>query len=277
MIEKPTTTSAASTAFCAEKVEGPGGYLWVDGNGKITRDNGTLDQPKPNAFSLVHIDDCPQSTPTCRASCYVHGLERHAKTTHDLYRHNSAFLRGELQFSAHISFKFREREEWAKIMADWISKNAAGGFRWHVSGDVFSAMYAYWIGRVCGLSPEVPQWVYTRSFSYLPILAAASTLVGGNLAVNLSCDKDNYIEALRARHAIGLPLRLCYLTDDGTVPRHLPEDAVVFPDYKLRGGTSEGRAWFEALQPSHKRAVCPVDYHGKSEERRCGPCARCLT
>lgn len=74
MTEKPSSTSAAATAFCGHKLTIPGlddgHHLWLDGNGKITAGNGTLDDPKPNAFSLVEIEDCPGSTPSCRTACY---------------------------------------------------------------------------------------------------------------------------------------------------------------------------------------------------------------
>jgi len=257
-------TSAASTAFCAEKVEGPDGHLWIDGNGKITWRNGTLDAPKPNAFSLLQIDDCPHSTPTCRAGCYVHNLEKHAPATHALYRHNSQRIR-EILADPTLA------EEWAHVLGSWISFNAAGGFRWHVSGDVFSMAYACWIADVCEYSMGVRHWIYTRSFPFVPALRTAP-----NLTVNLSADRDNWGLAEQCvRRNPGT--RICYMTSDGEVQTGiLTYGDVIFPDYNLRDGTEEGRAWFESLAPVHKQMVCPVDYAGKAEERRCGPCPRCL-
>ncbi len=167
---KPNATSAATTAFCAEKVEGPGGFLWIDGNGKITRSNGTLDNPKPNAFSLVEIEDCPGSTATCREVCYVHGLKKHAPDTHALYVHNSREIRRILSVGGFSS-------EWATVMANWIDRNCRGGFRWHVSGDVFSTQYARWIADVCNRSARVDYWIYTRSFMAVVYLMEARHLV----------------------------------------------------------------------------------------------------
>lgn len=282
-------TSAAVTAFCAAEIRGPGGSLWIDGNGKITRTNGTLEAPKPNAFSLeaqavadrerlidtsgypseaLLKEHCPGSTSVCRESCYVHGLEKHATDTYELYRRNSTEIRRILASRA-VTL-------WAFKVGRWIARHAPGGFRWHVSGDVYSARYARWIAQVCRYSPRVPHWIYTRSFDLLPELVGVSTLRGGNLAINLSADRENYPTAKAASDAYG-GLRICYLTDDGVVPEGLPEDSVVFPDYKLRGGTEEGRAWFDALPSDYKAMTCQVDYMGKSEARRCGPCARCLT
>lgn len=264
---KPSATSAATTAFCAEKISAPGGHLWVDGNGKITAANGTLDKPRPNAFSLVQIEDCPGSTPTCRTSCYVHGLQTAAPDTHALYQHNSEMIRKILAYD--------DKGIWSATMARWIEENAAGGFRWHVSGDVFSFEYAEWIADVCALAPAVPFWIYTRSFDFLQPLLEVSTVRGGNLAVNLSCDADNLAEGLEVSAETGL--RVCYLTADGKVPPTMAHGDVIFPDYALRGGTERGQQWFADLPSDYKAMVCPVDYHGKAENRRCGPCPRCLT
>ncbi len=270
MTTKPAATSAASTAFCAEKVFGPRGHLWIDGNGKITRDNGTLDAPKPNAFSLVQINDCPQATDLCKRACYVHGLEKHAPQVHALYRHNSEMIH-RIIYSSFLA------SQWVAPMAQWIEENCRGGFRWHVSGDVFCKGYAEWIASVCFSAPKVPFWIYTRSFEYVETLIDVCTVDGGNLAINLSCDEDNYHAARHLIDTLKKPLRLCFLSTSGWVPGDLPDGSVIFPDYSLRGGTVQGLAWFDALSSDQKSFVCPVDYHGKSENRRCGPCARCLT
>lgn len=288
-------SSAATTAFCAAKLEGPGGHLWLDGNAKITASNGTYADPKPNAFSLeaqsvanrehaaelengLGVDThCPGSTSVCRASCYVHGLEKHASDTYALYRHNSTMIR-EILAGPQAGY-------WALLMAEWIKANAAGGFRWHVSGDVFSVEYAAWIARVCSYSVDVEHWIYIRSFDrYAPLLACE------NLAINLSCDRENYAAAkdawvhvgelaATAAHADEYPhatVRLAYLTDDGAVPSDLPPGSIVFPDYAFRARDGQESPWFDALPAHQKKMVCPVDLRGKSEVRRCGPCHKCI-
>jgi hypothetical protein len=283
-------SSAATTVFCAERIEGPpdsGDHLWVDGNQKITASNGTYDAPTPNAFSLVQVEDCPMSTPTCRASCYVHGLEAAAKATHDLYRHNSRTLRA----------IFEERDAdgqllgynadqpagrwWARTLGRWIAEHCRE-FRWHVSGDIFDGTYAWWIARVCEESPAVRHWIYTRSH---PLSAA---FVGvGNITVNYSVDADNYAAAIPyylAHAGVGSPVRLCYMaTGDGRVPDDLPPGSVIFPDYSLRGkrggSPAEQRAssvWYQSLPGKKRRMICPVDFYGKSENLRCGPCRKCI-
>lgn len=266
-------TTAATTTFCAEKVEGPGGHLWVDGNQKITAGNGTYAEPKPNAFSLVQVVDCPYRTPTCEASCYVHGLEKHAPETHALYVHNSKMIRDILDPKKILDPSTIDQwGRWAKIFGDWISKNCQGGFRWHVSGDLFSYSYAAWVADVCDYSPDVNHWIYTRSFPFIePLLDTP------NLTVNLSCDMNNYWWAKRVADEHGL--RLCYLTRTGGFPDDLPPGSVVFPDYALRGRDLDkptDSPWWKSLWPSQRKMVCPVDFFGKSEKRRCGPCKKCL-
>jgi hypothetical protein len=288
-------TTAATTAFCSERLGGPNGtHLFVDGNGKITRENGSLADPKPNAFSLVQIETCPGSTAACQKACYVHGLEKHQNPTWQLYRHNTDEIKRII--ADPILYV-----EWSEIMADWIRQEARGGFRWHVSGDLFSARYAEWIADVCRQAPEVPFWIYTRSFGnkFLHPLVVVSTQRGGNLAINLSCDVDNYEIARSAAERYAFEpgdntyegdstfvyndtkrLRLCYLTIDGKVPDDLEVDDVIFPDYALRPKSVPSLAdseWWQSLTPHQRGLVCPVDAHGKSEARRCGPCMRCLT
>jgi len=258
---KSIATTAATTAFCAAKIEGPDGYLWIDGNGKITVNGGSLDNPKPNAFSLLHITDCPGATTTCKQLCYVFNLEKFAPETYELYEHNSEKIR-EILDGPYLA-------RWAQEMGDWITENCNGYFRWHVSGDIFSAKYANFIRSVCLYSPDVQHWIYTRSFFIISKLCAIE-----NLTVNLSADKDNYTHAKATSEAFDC--RICYLTTDGNVPDDLPDGSVIFPDYGLRGGTEAGKLWFEGLSPQYKSFVCPVDFGGKSEKRRCGPCDRCI-
>jgi hypothetical protein len=289
-------STASSTAFCSAELVGPRGYsLHFDGNGKITAANGSLAEPRPNAFSLRNVEDCPQSTETCRRVCYVENLKGAQPDLYALYEHNARTIR-------QILAEPRIRFDWAIAVARWIEKNAAGGFRWHVSGDVFSYEYAEWIATVCRWSPSVRYWIYTRSFQFLGPLwyVATSGPNKGNLALNLSCDRDNWPDAVRAATYFaagrdGDPdgpyvARLCYLTTDGTLPPHagdpdiedceLGGEDVIFPDYNLRPrqfATLAESPWWASLTPAQRGLVCPVDAMGKAENRRCGPCSRCLT
>jgi hypothetical protein len=239
--------------------------FYVDGNSKITWDNGTYAEPKPNAFSLPHIATCPGSTARCRESCYVHGLKKNAP---EVYRHYELN-----EMALHAIFDSDGVRRLAAIkLADWISDNASGGFRWHVSGDIFSRRHAEWIDEVCRLAPDVAFWIYTRS------LSSAQFLNASNLAVNISADKHNFAAA--SRLASGIGARVCYLVSeiDEVIP-DLPPGSVIFPDYPLRGRSlpiATEAPWWQKIAPEQRRMVCPPDFFGQSEEHRCGPCKKCL-
>lgn len=239
----------------------PGVAVTIDGNNKITLDD--YYQPRPNAFSLPDTSTCPGSTPTCRASCYVHGLGRNAPYVRQSYRGNE-------RVTHMVTMSPGLHADSARALGRWIAHNCRSGFRWHVSGDVYSIRYARWIRDVCGWSPDVRHWIYTRTLGAVPTLTAAR-----NLAVNVSADRDNYAEARRVADANGL--RLCYLAT-GDVP-DLAADSVIFPDYPQRGrdlDDPKSLPWYRALTAEQRRMICPADFFGQSQHHRCGPCSRCL-
>lgn len=251
---------------------GDGLAFFLDGNSKITGDNGSFAKPTPNAFSLpaaavegAYSGHCPGSTPTCRASCYVRGLAKTAPDIYERYEANAIALKYVLRGG-------RTALHAAIVLAAWIRDNAAGGFRWHVSGDVWDQTHAQWITDVCRLSKPVRHWIYTRTLEAVPILTEAS-----NLAVNVSADADNFPEARAVAREYGA--RLCYMASaDGRVPP-LPDGSVIFPDYALRGRPFEApllAPWWLQRTARERALVCPADYFGQSEQHRCGPCRKCL-
>jgi hypothetical protein len=254
-----------ATKFCVAEVPlWDDLVLYVDGNSKITAGNGTFEEPKPNAFSLPHISSCPGSTPVCRAACYVNGLEAEQRELYRLYQLNSMALH-------RVMVNLADAENSARMLGQWIAENCQGGFRWHVSGDVMNYEHARWISRVCDVASKVPFWIYTRSD---PLVSGY--LSAANLTVNLSVDRDNYDRMRRGNFP---RRRLCYLTTDGTLPDDLPDDAVIFPDYALRGRSLDNTTmapWWLSLSPERRRRVCPADFFGQSEGNRCGPCNKCL-
>lgn len=266
-----------ATTFCTAEVHvGQALTLWIDGNSKVTRGNGTYDNPKPNAFSLPAASvahayaspaprACPGSTPTCRASCYVKGLAQHAPEVYARYEQNAEVLAACLRSEALFY-------DSAEALADWIVLHAEYGFRWHVSGDVWNEQHAHWIATVCGFASHVPFWIYTRTFNVVPVLVAVD-----NLAVNISADVDNYPEARAV--ALSHGARVCYLTEDGALPADLPAGSVIFPDYALRGrglDTPTAAPWWQGLSAEHRRMTCPTDFFSQSEAHRCGPCRKCF-
>ena len=263
-----------ATQFIHERVElQPGLVVILDGNSKITTSNGTFLAPTPNAFSLpaASVDvraHCPGSTPTCRASCYVRGLAQHAPLVYAAYRSNAATLATILENTDDSTWLAT-----ATALGTWIRNKAAGGFRWHVSGDVRSGDHAAWIVRVCFESKNVRHWIYTRTLSAVPALKLAP-----NLSVNVSADRDNYADARDC--AAQNSVRLAYMaTDTADVPLDLPLDAIIFPDYPLRGrelADKTSAPFWRGLTHTRRLQVCPADFFGQSEAHRCGPCTKCI-
>lgn len=262
------------TAFIHTRVRvGPGLDLVIDGNSKITASNGTYANPAPNAFSLpsaavdgLESGACPGSTAACRLSCYTHGLAKHAPDTYAAYAENARAL-------TWILARHERAEASARRLGAWISEHCAGGFRWHVSGDVWHRDHAYWIADVCKASPDVGHWIYTRTLDAVGVLRLAH-----NLAVNVSADLENYADAKRTADTFGA--RIAYMaTAPDDWPADLPRESIVFPDYPLRGRAllePTEHPWWKSLTHAKRLQVCPADQFGQSEAHRCGPCNRCM-
>jgi hypothetical protein len=232
----------------------PGLTLWLDGNSKIS---GWY--PKPNALSLPAPATCLGSTATCRAACYASSAA--TSIPDDLarkYAHNKRTI--DRLLAAPDS---RMCLEAAGQLGDWINQHCRDiGFRWHVSGDVFSADYAWWITEVCYESRDVQHWIYTRSLHLVPTLLDAP-----NLAVNISADKDNL--GMARAVALDTAAHLTYLWTGEPLPE-LPPGTVLFPSYGQRA-----RDGAPLPPPPHRAMICPGDYFGQSERMRCGVCVKC--
>lgn len=254
------------TAYVYTEVDiGQNLSLYIDGNSKVTINNGSYDKPKPNALSLPHISTCPGSTSLCRKSCYVYNLQKNAPEVYSKYMQNERVLH-------HILMNDNILSLTAKNLGNWISVNCPHGFRWHVSGDVISKQHAEWIVKITEASPTVLHWIYTRSLAVVPILVQSK-----NLRVNISADSENY--TLAKQVAIENNTRICYFTPDGNIPKDLNTQSVIFPDYSFRGRDSsdtKGIEWFNSLSTIERKMICPADFFGQSENYRCGPCSKCL-
>ncbi len=260
------------THFVTHELPLPDGLsLWLDGNSKITANDGSYDDPAANSLSLPSISSCPGATPSCLTSCYVQGLERENPELALKYRHNARVLQ-RLFFAPASALRA------AQALGHYIA-DALTAFRWHVSGDVMHDRHAAWIVAVCNAAPRTTFWIYTRTFQVVRTLALAP-----NLTINLSVDRDNardVEEALgpedfRLRH----PMRVCYMaTSAEDTPCDLPRGSVIFPDYVLRGRDLDDPTtspWWQGLTLEQRRQVCPPDFFGQSQHHRCGPCNRCI-
>lgn len=251
------------TVFVSTEVPLCGHTIHIDSNSKSTASNGDFFNPKPNAFSLPPVSTCPGSTAKCRKDCYVQGLAKFSPEVFATYTTNERVL--------HILLE-QGPETGAQELGEWIAEHCKGGFRWHVSGDIFSRDHAQWIANVCNNSPEVRHWIYTRSFFAVPLLTAQAK----NLTVNISADADNL--DLAARVAAVYPVRLTYFSHDGSLP-DLPDDSIIFPNYSVRGRDLDeptSHPWWQGLSQRERKMVCPTDFFGQSEVHRCGPCDKCL-
>ncbi len=244
---------------------GGGLTFYVDGNSKITLGNGSYDNPLPNALSLPHISTCPGATAECLSTCYVYGLRDNAPEVYAKYCQNERVIHRVLMsddslISSSLAF------------AHWMIGNCPDGFRWHVSGDVFSKRHAEWIVAVAKSAKSVRQWIYTRSLPFVADLIRAP-----NLVVNISADSENYKAAKKISLDTGA--RICYMSRSGSLPEDLTDNDVILPDYPLRGRelpNPTDHQWWQGLSVNHRRMVCVADFFGQSEKHRCGPCGKCL-
>lgn len=252
-------SSASTTKFVSAQIPFRDGVLTLDGNQKITAGNGTYNDPVANAFSLPAIVSCPKRTVVCEAACYVANLKAANPSLHAAYAENLRLVSDELADP-------NASGDLEVLLSRYIVEQCPSGFRWHVSGDIFSEEYARSIMFTALLSLSVRHWIYTRSFDWaVKYLADVS-----NLALNFSVDAENLtqevVDLAKGR------ARLCYLARAGDAVPELPHGSVIFPDYALRGDLE----WFERLSKKQQAMVCPVDWLGKSAENRCGICRRCI-
>ena len=260
-----------TTNFCNTQVVLSGEYvLTVDGNSKVDPTLEGYDNPKPMVFSLPAPSCCPGSTSVCRESCYVRA-DRFGAFEGGLmgmYRDNERTIHKILAVG-----NYRTAIEFGQ----WIEENAAFGFRWHTSGDIFSKDYLHWLRLVCDNSLNVQHWLYTRSLWAVEELACID-----NLHVNLSCDAENWedvhLMVIGGKwKTFGGRVRLCYMVRKGSPLPDLPKGSVIFPEYSLRKAALSGHGWFESLSKEQRRMVCAADYYGQSENHRCATCRRCFT
>jgi hypothetical protein len=130
----------------------------------------------------------------------------------------------------------------SRLPIDLVQKTSFRIFRIHVSGDFFSAEYARAWSIACGKSPDRKFWTYTR----IREVATLTELAGvSNLAITLSCDRDNWKHMPRLSRRFP-SFGLCYYSVGETppsevyawgeaVPARKTSGLIVFVDHACRG------------------------------------------
>jgi hypothetical protein len=211
------------------------------GNEKLGRRVGT--------FSLPSVHTCHLgSTPTCRSLCYADSPQSHFSmpATQRRYWTNLAFTRD---------------HRFVPEMIGRIAGKKLVAFRWHVSGDLYSAGYAAKVLAVMSATPEAPAYIYTRAWRDAGVRAVLATMAAlPHVQVWLSCDRDSGPPA-----AVPGTRRAYLQTLPGDEPGY-PVD-LVFRDRPARRTVAKRVAG--AL-------VCPVE-NGVSHSVTCDRCRVCFS
>jgi hypothetical protein len=190
-----------------------GGVFWDPRKGAVAT--------VPNSFGLPAGPEdiggsCPGATPACEG-CYAAVLE-------SAYTGLREMLAGNLRAVRHLldhggpdllarRFAAMVRHSADLQRTDGIVRPV---FRWHADGDVFSREYARAIRAAAAATPDVEQWIYTRT------TWAVRDLVGvPNLHVLVSVDRFNLARAARVAARWGVPVAI--LADDDDERRRLWE------------------------------------------------------
>lgn len=147
---------------------------------------------------------CPGATAACK-DCYAAGLEswspgfrRAAAANLDGLRHLYGCGGGRAVVRALVAI----------VEHSAMVQRAAGvrrpSFRWHSDGDLFASWYAVAVRKAAASTPDVDQWIYTRSLSLVRYLMPRPR----NLAVYVSADSENVRDAARVASRYGLPVAM---------------------------------------------------------------------
>lgn len=183
-----------------------GGVFWDPSKGAVAT--------VPNSFGLPAGPEdiggsCPGATAACEG-CYAAVLESAYTGLRSMLAANLAAVRhlldhgGPVTLGVHLAQMVRRSADLQR--ADGIGRPV---FRWHADGDVFSREYARAIRMAAAATPDVEQWVYTRT------TWAVRDLVGvPNLRVLVSVDRFNLGKAARVAARWGVPVAILADDDD---------------------------------------------------------------
>ena len=183
-----------------------GGVWWDPRKGAVST--------VPNSFGLPAGPEdiggsCPGATPACDG-CYAAVLESAYTGLREMLAANLVAVRHLLDhggpdvLGAHFGQMVRRSAELQR--ADGIVSPV---FRWQSDGDLFSAGHARAIRAAALSTPDVEQWVYTRSTAFVRYLVGVP-----NLRVLVSVDRFNLAKAARVAARWGLPVAILADDDD---------------------------------------------------------------
>jgi len=161
-----------------------------------------------NTFGLPALVSCPGHTEWCAEACYALALQNFPGVR-NLVQENWEIVSPHLNdtdtlhamLSAMLSECSIEYVRAGIPQDEWV-------FRHFWDGDIPSAAFAQAIRRVAEDFPEFQFWLYTRTFKAVPLLMGVS-----NLAVYLSIDKDNVLDAVRVEKALLSEPMLAFCAD----------------------------------------------------------------
>lgn len=199
-------------------------------------------------FSLPAITTCPGSSGLCRALCYAD-------------KKNSRFSGDVVQARYDRNWVLAERDDFAEILAKRLQHSRTAVLRWHVSGDVYNAIYATKILQVTRKSPQVQAYLYTRSWRDPAVAAVLSEIAREpNIEVWYSCDRETGIPQPPPR------ARTAYMLSSPDDTPQTPVDLVFRTDH-LRHTVQKYVAG---------SLVCPVE-NGVSKAVQCTTCRICFS
>jgi hypothetical protein len=170
-----------------------------------------------NSFGLPPETTCPGRTRFCDG-CYAVTTVEVSKGTAAALEHNLALLRA-TDHDGMVDLLDDMLDRYRQDAANGWTKPAERIFRWHWSGDFFSAEYADAVAIAARRHPDVGQWVYTRSF--VPALNVVPIIDGiPQLRVYLSIDRWN-LEHARPVLAAHPDVRAAWCADVSESAREL--------------------------------------------------------
>lgn len=131
---------------------------------KLHISNGNSKLGKIPNISGVPVKDCPKiCLKTCSKECYALKALKMYPAVRKAWGENSQLLR-------------KSKREYFKQLRDYLDKKQPAYFRFHVAGDITSAMHAGFIVDTATKYPETKFLVFTKNYEALKYIKAPKNL-----------------------------------------------------------------------------------------------------